>query len=79
MVVYNFRTLFLSVKCMYVLTSTIKILLDYQYNTGSYNFSEAAEKRNAENLLFLKEKNIVQAYLQNFHKRLEQAQPFHGP
>lgn len=39
--------------------------------TGSYNFSRAAQYRNAENLVFIKSKQISQKYLINFTNRLK--------
>lgn len=38
--------------------------------TGSYNWTNAAEDRNAENLLVLHQAMIAQMYLDNFQKRL---------
>jgi phosphatidylserine/phosphatidylglycerophosphate/cardiolipin synthase-like enzyme len=43
--------------------------------TGSYNWTKAAENRNAENLIFLKGQSITHAYLQNFSDRLKEARP----
>jgi len=40
---------------------------------GSYNFSEAAEKRNCENVTFIKNKNIANQYLANFNSRLKES------
>ncbi len=39
--------------------------------TGSYNFTKAAEKLNAENLLLIRSKELARQYLQNFdhHKK----------
>lgn len=39
--------------------------------TGSFNFTKAAEKKNAENLLILKSKELAKEYIQNFitHKQ----------
>jgi phosphatidylserine/phosphatidylglycerophosphate/cardiolipin synthase-like enzyme len=34
--------------------------------TGSYNFTRAAEERNAENLLILRDPGLVKAYLENW-------------
>lgn len=39
--------------------------------TGSYNFTEAAQKRNAENLLIIKDPKIAHEYLQNWFRRFE--------
>lgn len=38
--------------------------------TGSYNFTRAAEHRNAENFIIIKNKDIAQQYVQNFNQRL---------
>ncbi len=39
--------------------------------TGSYNFSQAAEQRNAENVLIMDAKELAQRYLQNFEKHMQ--------
>jgi phosphatidylserine/phosphatidylglycerophosphate/cardiolipin synthase-like enzyme len=45
--------------------------------TGSFNFTQAAEKRNVENLLIIEGKpRLVAAYRQNFEQHLEHAQPY---
>jgi len=36
---------------------------------GSYNYSEAAEKRNAENVTFINSKELTSLYVKNFNKR----------
>lgn len=38
--------------------------------TGSYNFSKAAQNKNAENLLIIKSKSLANIYTQNFQSRL---------
>ncbi|MBY0280530.1 MAG: phospholipase D family protein [Alphaproteobacteria bacterium] len=38
--------------------------------TGSYNFTKAAEHRNAENLLLIRSKKIAEQYHDNFSRRL---------
>lgn len=38
--------------------------------TGSYNWTRAAELRNAENLLVIRDKGLVRQYADNFQKRL---------
>lgn len=45
-------------------------MLDYQYNTGSYNYSKNAEYKNAENLLIIKSQSLANMYKENFQKRL---------
>ncbi|MDP3372445.1 MAG: phospholipase D family protein [Candidatus Paracaedibacteraceae bacterium] len=44
--------------------------------SGSYNFSNAAENRNAENVLIIKSKEIVALYQRNFKNRLLVSKPF---
>ena len=40
--------------------------------TGSYNFTNSAESRNAENLLIIQNNNkLIQAYMKNFTDRLK--------
>ncbi len=44
--------------------------------SGSYNFSAAAEHRNAENLLLIEDKECAQKYLKNFLSRLVVSKPY---
>ena len=44
--------------------------------TGSYNFSHAAQYRNAENVVFIKSPDIVSEYLKNFDRRLKTSTSF---
>ena len=46
--------------------------------TGSFNFTAAAEKRNAENLLILHSRNLAREYLKDFQEHLEHAQKVEG-
>ncbi len=43
--------------------------------TGSYNFTQAAETKNAENLLVLHSPKLASAYEHNFQTRLKQSTP----
>jgi len=36
--------------------------------TGSFNFTKAAEEKNAENLLIIRNKDLAKAYLENWEK-----------
>ena len=36
--------------------------------TGSFNFTKAAEEKNAENLLIIKDKELAKAYMENWYK-----------
>lgn len=48
--------------------------------TGSFNFTKAAEERNAENLLIIKEKiQLVRAYWHNFDKHLDHSVEYSSP
>ncbi len=42
--------------------------------TGSYNFSKAAEERNAENILIIKNAELARIYIQNFMKHKQHSQ-----
>lgn len=44
--------------------------------TVSYNFSQAAEERNAENLLFVYDTELARRYLMNFRLHLRHSTPF---
>lgn len=56
------------------------ILVDGQtLITGSFNFSKAAEERNAENLLVIKgNKPLVERYIQNFDEHKSHSEPYKG-
>lgn len=38
--------------------------------TGSFNFTKAAQERNAENVLIITDTNLAQKYLENWNKRM---------
>jgi len=45
--------------------------------TGSFNFSRAAEEKNAENLLVIKgSKELMGRYVDNFQKHLEHSEEY---
>lgn len=47
--------------------------------TGSYNYTKAAEEKNAENVLIIKRhKSLFKKYLANFEKHKSHARPFRG-
>ena len=47
--------------------------------TGSYNFTKAAEEKNAENLLVIKgDPELVKKYLANFQKHLGHSERYMG-
>jgi phosphatidylserine/phosphatidylglycerophosphate/cardiolipin synthase-like enzyme len=47
--------------------------------TGSFNFTAAAQKKNAENVLLIKgHPNIAAAYAKNWERRLAASRPYYG-
>jgi len=42
--------------------------------TGSFNFTKAAEEKNAENLLIIKDKRLAQKYFSNWKKHAEHSE-----
>jgi phosphatidylserine/phosphatidylglycerophosphate/cardiolipin synthase-like enzyme len=43
--------------------------------TGSYNFTNAAEYKNAENMLYIEDSSLAKRYYQNWQQRLQQSKP----
>jgi len=52
----------------------VMIIDDHYVLTGSFNWTKAAEKSNAENLLLIKDTKINEIYKTAWHQRAEQAQ-----
>lgn len=46
--------------------------------TGSFNFTKAAEEKNAENVLIIKNKALAKVYLENWEKHREHSEPYGG-
>lgn len=46
---------------------------------GSYNYTAAAQKRNAENMTFTESRELAREYLVNWDSRLKMSRPFDGP
>jgi len=44
--------------------------------TGSFNFTKAAEEKNAENLLIIKSKELANTYLDNWNKHKEHSNEY---
>jgi phosphatidylserine/phosphatidylglycerophosphate/cardiolipin synthase-like enzyme len=44
--------------------------------TGSFNFTKAAEEKNAENVLIIKDKALAKVYLENWQKHGEHSEPY---
>ncbi|MFZ3136229.1 MAG: phospholipase D family protein [Thermodesulfovibrionales bacterium] len=46
--------------------------------TGSFNFTKAAEEKNAENLLILKSKELAKQYIDNWNRHKSHSQGYGG-
>jgi phosphatidylserine/phosphatidylglycerophosphate/cardiolipin synthase-like enzyme len=46
--------------------------------TGSFNFTKAAEEKNAENLLIIKSKKLAKTYIDNWNKHKEHSDRYEG-
>jgi phosphatidylserine/phosphatidylglycerophosphate/cardiolipin synthase-like enzyme len=46
--------------------------------TGSYNFTRAAEERNAENVVFIRDRCTARQYEENFEARWKLSAPYKG-
>jgi phosphatidylserine/phosphatidylglycerophosphate/cardiolipin synthase-like enzyme len=46
--------------------------------TGSFNFTRAAEEKNAENLLIIKSKELAGIYIDNWKKHREHSERYEG-
>ena len=46
--------------------------------TGSFNFTKAAEEKNAENLLILKNRDLAKQYNDNWHKHKRHSGEYRG-
>jgi phosphatidylserine/phosphatidylglycerophosphate/cardiolipin synthase-like enzyme len=44
--------------------------------TGSFNFTKAAEEKNAENLLLLKSKELAEIYIKNWNKHKDHSEKY---
>jgi phosphatidylserine/phosphatidylglycerophosphate/cardiolipin synthase-like enzyme len=51
----------------------IMIIDEKEVITGSFNFSDAAQKKNAENLVFITDPQVAKAYMQNWENRKRQS------
>ncbi len=43
--------------------------------TGSFNFTKAAEEKNAENVLIIKDKALAKVYIENWEKHKGHSEP----
>jgi phosphatidylserine/phosphatidylglycerophosphate/cardiolipin synthase-like enzyme len=46
--------------------------------TGSFNFTRAAEEKNAENLLVIRDKNLAAKYAENWEVHWEHSEIYQG-
>jgi phosphatidylserine/phosphatidylglycerophosphate/cardiolipin synthase-like enzyme len=46
--------------------------------TGSFNFTKAAEEKNAENLLIIKSADLAKAYIENWNRHFEHSEKYEG-
>ena len=56
----------------------IMVIDEAEVITGSFNFTKAAEERNAENLLIIKDKTIAEQYTRNWHEHEKHAEVYAG-
>lgn len=54
----------------------IMIIDGYVVLTGSFNFTRAAEEKNAENLLVINDSVLARAYVENWHAHEQHSEPF---
>lgn len=54
----------------------VMIIDDTATITGSFNFTKAAEERNAENLLIIRDKTVAAKYVKNFQDHFQHALPY---
>lgn len=60
-------------KAIGIAHNKVMIIDDEYVLTGSFNWTTAAEKRNAENLLLIQDPHINQLYRANWQKRASKA------
>lgn len=54
----------------------VMIIDEKEVITGSFNFTDAAQKRNAENLVFISDAKLAQEYTENWEDREHQSIPY---
>lgn len=54
----------------------IMIIDNKEVVTGSFNFTDAAQKRNAENVVFIPDTKLAKEYTQNWENREQQSIPY---
>lgn len=56
----------------------IMIIDDKTVITGSFNFTKAAEEKNAENLLVISDKDLAEKYTENWKIHAHHSEPYQG-
>lgn len=56
----------------------VMIFDEEEVETGSFNFTHAAQHRNAENCIFIKDKNLAQRYIDNWQRHQEHSEIIYG-
>ena len=46
--------------------------------TGSFNFTRAAEEKNAENLLIMRNRELAKVYIDNWYRHREHSEKYEG-
>jgi phosphatidylserine/phosphatidylglycerophosphate/cardiolipin synthase-like enzyme len=46
--------------------------------TGSFNFTKAAEEKNAENLLIIRDRRLAELYIKNWREHHRHSEAYHG-
>lgn len=64
--------------CCAIAHNKLIVVDDEKVITGSFNFSKAAQERNAENLLVLRDRALASLYTANWHKHLKTSDPYKG-
>lgn len=54
----------------------VMIIDEKEVITGSFNFTDAAQKRNAENLVFITDSKLAQEFIRNWQNREHQSIPY---
>lgn len=55
----------------------IIIIDEKEVITSSFNFTDAAQKRNAENLVFITDTQLAQEYINNWHRKRKTVHAYH--
>lgn len=56
----------------------IKIIDGVTVITGSFNFTKAAEEKNAENLFIIRDKALAERYIENWRLHAGHSEPYKG-